>query len=262
MRHSHSAELNRQGNSHFSRGFYTEAYKCYAKALETDRKSGDQRALVSTLGNLGNICAVSGQREQANAYYQEVLELQKLLGDDRGFSLTLVNLGNLHVDAAEWERGRAYYLEALDMIDLFKDDAAKAVLLSDLGLVAKETLQYDQAMDYYSQSINLMKRVGNDSGQADVFKMMARMYLAWDRINDAIACGQTSLAIAERLRDELSMGGACYVLASCYEILGHDKEAARFLYRVVRIDRKYGLPKLEENTRWLDVLRQRLRKTL
>ena len=100
--------------------------------------------------------------------------------------MTLVNLGNLHVDAAEWERGRAYYLEALDMMDLFKDDAAKAVLLSDLGLVAKETQQYDQAMDYYSQSITLMLRVGNESGQADVFIMMARMYLSCDRINDAI----------------------------------------------------------------------------
>ena len=262
MRQSHSAALNRQGNAHFSRGFYTEAYECYVKALEADRKSGDQRALVATLGNLGNICAVSGQREQANAYYQEVLELQKLLGDDRGFSLTLVNLGNLHVEPADWQRGRAYYLEALDMMDLFKDDAAKAVLLSDLGLVAKETQQYDKAMDYYSQSITLMKRVGNESGQADVFKMMARMYLAWNRIHDAIACSQTSLAIAERLRDELRMGGAWYVLASSHEILGHDEEASILLHRVVRIDRKYWLPKLEENARRLEVLRQRLRNKI
>ena len=48
-----SEELNRQGNEHFGRGHYTEAYTCYAKALECDRLTGDQRALAATLGNLG-----------------------------------------------------------------------------------------------------------------------------------------------------------------------------------------------------------------
>lgn len=77
LRNGLSEELNRQGNEHFSKGYYTEAYTCYAKALECDRLSGDQRALVATLGNLGNICAVSGRRDSAQAHYQEVLELQK-----------------------------------------------------------------------------------------------------------------------------------------------------------------------------------------
>ncbi|MER3425508.1 MAG: tetratricopeptide repeat protein, partial [Nitrospiraceae bacterium] len=67
-----SEQLNRQGNEQFSRGDYTQAYLCYAQALECDRLSGDRRALVTTLGNLGNICAVSGRRGQAQAYYQEV----------------------------------------------------------------------------------------------------------------------------------------------------------------------------------------------
>ena len=81
MYESSSAQLNRQGNIHFSRGFYTEAYQCYIQALEADRRSGDPRALVATLGNVGNICAVSGRREKAYSYYQEVLELQKILGE-------------------------------------------------------------------------------------------------------------------------------------------------------------------------------------
>ena len=52
LRNGLSEELNRQGNEHFSRGFYTDAYTCYAKALECDRLTGDQRALAATLGSL------------------------------------------------------------------------------------------------------------------------------------------------------------------------------------------------------------------
>ena len=81
---------------------HQEVCHCYARALEADRQSGDRRTLAATLGNLGNICAVSGRRAQAQDYYLEVLELQKILGDERGISTTLANLGNLYADAGEW----------------------------------------------------------------------------------------------------------------------------------------------------------------
>src|SRR5215831_16225471 len=84
LRNGLSEELNRQGNEHFGRGHYTEAYACYAKALECDRVTGDRRALAATLGNMGNICAVSGRREAAQNYYQEVLELQKSSATKKG----------------------------------------------------------------------------------------------------------------------------------------------------------------------------------
>jgi tetratricopeptide (TPR) repeat protein len=258
MREHGSAQLNRFGNEHFSRGDYTSAYECYAKALECDRKTGDQRALVATLGNLANICAVSGRREAAQQYYDEVLELQKTLGDERGIGTTLANLGNLRADAAEWDRARAYYLEALDILNRTKDEAAKAVLLSDLGLVARETGQCAEALQYYEKSLTLMKRLGNEGGMADTWRMMARTYLMQQRYEDAVACCRTSQAIAERLRDELRAGGARYVLVGCFEQTGRLREAADLLEQVIAMDRKYNLPKLQENITRLEALKVRL----
>ena len=137
------------------------------------------------------------------------------------------------------------------------DHAAKAILLSDLGLVARETCQFDQALLHYQESLTLMRRVGNEAGQADVYRMMARLYIAQNQYDEALACTQTSLAIAERLRDELRMGGAWYVIAGCYEAKGQLAEAIRFLEQVVRIDQKFHLPKLDENTKRLQTLRER-----
>jgi len=78
------------------------------------------------------------------------------------------------------------------------------------------------------------------------------------RYDDAIACCQTSQSIAERLRDELRTGGARYVLVQCYEELGRLREATDLLEQVVYMDRKYQLPKLDENIRRLEHLRERL----
>jgi hypothetical protein len=78
------------------------------------------------------------------------------------------------------------------------------------------------------------------------------------RFDDAVACCQTSQSIAERSCDELRAGGARYVLADCYEAMGRLQDAAHLLERVVEMDRKYELPKLEENTKRLQRLQERL----
>ncbi|MFO0732864.1 MAG: tetratricopeptide repeat protein [Nitrospiraceae bacterium] len=258
LRNGLSEELTRQGNEHFARGLYTEAYACYAKALECDRLTGDQRALSATLGNLGNICAVSGRREAAQNHYQEVLELQKVLGDDKGIGTTLANLGNLRADAGEWDRARAYYLEALDIMTRVHDEMGKAVLFSDLGLVARETGLFDEAIRHYEQSLVLMRRLDNQGGVADAWRMMGRTFATQKRYEDAMACCHTSQSIAERGRDELRVGAARYVLAQCYEELGRLREASELMESVVQMDRKYKLPKLDENTKRLERLRAQL----
>src|SRR2546427_723558 len=174
---SSSDRLNQIGNEYFGRGLYTEAYDYYQQALACDRQSGDRRALVATLGNLGNVCAVSGRREQAQQYYQEVLELQKVLGDERGIGTTLANLGNLRTDAGEWGRAQAYYLEALDLLTRAGDDAALAVLSANLGLVARETGDYEQALAHDERSLTLMRRLGNQAGVADAYRMIGKTYV-------------------------------------------------------------------------------------
>ena len=79
-----------------------------------------------------------------------------------------------------------------------------------------------------------------------------------ERFEDAVACCHTSQSIAERSRDELRVGGARYVLADCFEAMGRLQDAAQLLERVVEMDRKYHLPKLEENTKRLHALQTRL----
>ncbi len=48
------------------------------------------------------------------------------------------------------------------------------------------------------------------------------------------------------------------MLADCYEAMGRLEQAVQLLERVVEMDRKFGLPKLEENTKRLAALRARL----
>jgi tetratricopeptide (TPR) repeat protein len=92
--------------------------------------------------------------------------------------------------------------------------------------------------------------------------MMGRLYLSQRRFEEAQSCTLTGLDIARRLKDELRMGGAWYVLASCYEAQGQWSQAVQYLQKVVRVDQKYQLPKLAENTQRLQSLVTRLSATI
>jgi len=92
---------------------------------------------------------------------------------------------------------------------------------------------------------------------ADADRMIGKPDALGKRYDDAAACAMTSLGISRRLGDELRAAGAYYLLAGIREEEGKVTEAAELLERVVAIDRKYHLPKLEENTRRLETLRER-----
>src|SRR5438094_7988844 len=87
--------------------------------------------------------------------------------------------------------------------------------------------------------------------------MMARTYATREMWGEAAACAQTSLEIAQRLGDDLSLAGAMYVLAGVREQQGRMDDAIKLFERVVQYDRQYQLPKLQENMQRLAALRER-----
>jgi len=102
-----------------------------------------------------------------------------------------------------------------------------------------------------------MRRLGNQAGVADAYRMIGKTHALRKMHDEAASCALTSLEISRRLRDELRMAGAWYLLAGIREEQGNRIGAVELLERVVAVDRKYQLPKLEENQRRLAALRER-----
>jgi len=246
-----SQELNRQGNHHFERGDYADAQACYQRALEADRRSGNPRELALTLGNLANIFACTGRSAQARAHYQEVLALQKAFGDQRGIGVTLANLGNLEADAGAAARGEAYYLEALDLLEPLGEERTVATILGNLALIARGRGEFDRTVSLTERGIVLMKRVGDRMGTAGLYNQLGKTYRLMRRHDDAFACCRTALDIAQGLGDERLEAAARYHLAFIHAEQDQFAQAAEMMERVVAIDEKYQLPKLEENRGWL-----------
>ena len=72
-----SDDHKHRGRIFLHRGQLTQAKVAYEQAVADDRLAEDARALSDSLGNLGNVCALSGDLEHAEACYREVLAIQR-----------------------------------------------------------------------------------------------------------------------------------------------------------------------------------------
>ena len=113
-------------------------------------------------------------------------------------------------------------------------------------------------MRQYERSLALMRRLGNQGGVADLYRMIGKTYILRRMWDEASSCALSSLEVSRRLRDELRMAGALYLLACIREEQGRLTETIELFEQVVAYDRKYDLPKLQENITRLAALRARI----
>jgi tetratricopeptide (TPR) repeat protein len=246
--------LNDEGNRLFQQGRYGEALACYRRALELDRRTGNPRDLADTLGNLANVYASTGKEEEALVCYREVLGIHRKLGNRPVIGITLVNIGNLHADRRDAERAKAYYLEAIDLLETSGEVRGLAMAYGNLALVVRDEGDRVSAAQYLEKSIRELRRFGDSPELARMINSLGKTHLMQGRTDEAkTRCGE-SLAISTRLNDDLGMAAAWYNLVAVSERAGALDEAIEFLARVVEVDERYRLPKLEENRNRLNQL--------
>lgn len=247
--------LLKKGNLKFAKGHLTDALVFYRRALSVARRAENPRGVAAASGNMGNVYASMGKTEDALRCYRILLTAHKDLGNTRAIGITLVNMGNLHADRGDIRKARAHYLEAHDLLAELGDAESLAALHQNVGLIDRDEGDLDSAVRRFSEAARYAKRAGDDYRLAGIFSSIAKTRLLADDLTAAEDACLTSLAICERIGHELGRATALYHLAEVYERTGEKSRAVKTLTEVVRLDRRFGLPKLEENSRRLKALK-------
>src|SRR5690242_11269810 len=154
------------------RGDLTQAKAAWEYAVEEDRSANDPQALSTSLGNLGNTCALLEDFDAAERCYREVLDLQRTEHNPHAVAHTLVNLGNLHIGTGHPAKARPYYLEALDLLRSLNDHRALGILYNNLALQEGREQQWKEAVESFNQALIYHRMVGNEEGLAVTYSQM------------------------------------------------------------------------------------------
>jgi tetratricopeptide (TPR) repeat protein len=229
-----------QGMIFVHRQDFEGARRCFEQALRDERPAGEPRRLIPILGNLGNVCAALGEKEEARGHYREILELQREESDAGTVGQTLVNLGNLSKELGEHERARAYYLEAKEHLERVEDGYSLGILYSNLGLLEEALKHLDVAVRFFKQAIELHKRVGHEEGLAATWGQLGRVYRLLADDSRAETALNFSCTHYEHLANPAGQIEALRLLARLYEERNDPELAQLCLKRIREIELRLG----------------------
>ena len=116
-------------------GDYAASTAFAERALDSARRTGEQRFVANALSNLGAIVLAGGDQERATVVLEEAVALARDVGDERITALALNNLGDLALSTGDYGRAGPLFEESHALLRARGDTANIARSLFNLGAV-------------------------------------------------------------------------------------------------------------------------------
>ena len=156
-----------------------EAMKCWQKALEGFRKTGDKRSEATVLANMGIGTGQQGNYPAAIDYFNKSQAIWRELQDTNMSAIVLNSLGNAYQDLDELDFAQKFLAQALELFESADNKLGLGSALSNLGNVYLKQLEYSKALEYYQRSIAIKKETGHTRG---IIVSLTNIALVHDRL--------------------------------------------------------------------------------
>jgi tetratricopeptide (TPR) repeat protein len=247
-----SEDAKHKGRIFLHRGDLVQARFWYEKAVKLDREAGTS-SLTESIGNLGNVCAMTGDYAEAERCYREVLAIQRKRQRDQqdlaAIGQTLVNLGNLQAEAGRPQQARPYYLEALDLLKPLQDSRSLGVLYSNLALQDAAEGRTDDAIAQFKQALEAHRSVGDEEGLAVTYSQLGKTFLVAGQLRQAEKCLNNASEHFVKLGNSAAEAAVLRQLADLYERRADHLATLRCLERIMVVTTRSGLEEREDAER-------------
>ncbi len=189
------------GLIHADRREYCPGKICFQRAADLLIQNGKCLPAAEAFSNLGSLCHLNGELEDALNFYRRALEIFSELGNEQGKYQTEANLGLIYQSKGEFSLAEDYLQKSLAARD-GTDVAGEAGIKLSLGLTAQCKGDWDYAQDNFEQAAMAFEDLGDLHGFSLAQNNLGNLYSDQGDIRKAILCYNLSLD-AKRAQNDL-----------------------------------------------------------
>ncbi len=144
-------------------GDVQQSQRYIEQALHIQHEVGDGHGEAVTLANVGELCRMRGEREQAHIYFEKAILLSRQQPDQQRQQeiqlqcIVLHNMGLLYYDAKDYEPALSCYLQALRLTYKMQEQYDRGTILTNVGLLLYEQGQQHEGVAILLAALQLRK---------------------------------------------------------------------------------------------------------
>jgi tetratricopeptide (TPR) repeat protein len=210
-------------------GDLAHAKTLHEQHLDLSRQDRDPSRVAVALKNLGIVCVLRGEHEQARNYFHESLASFEVSGDlsgTVGVRHALANLAGIEGDLAA---ARKLHEENLGLNTTRRDPGLRASTLNNLGYIALLQRDPDAAERFLTESLKLYQRLGDKDGAASPALNLGCLAIQRGQPRDAEQFLVASLTAVAEMRDATACAGCLEAFAALALAAQRPRRAARLL---------------------------------
>lgn len=165
------------------------------RALAMQRELGNRAGEASCLNNLGNAYRDSGDLETALRYLRETLAIRQSLHDRYKVGSTLDNIGIVLRRLGDFPGARWHHEAGLAITREVGDEYRESLMLTNLAETEVLAGNHLRALQHLHEASRLCHELGNNHGQGLVQRLLAKVYAALGRPEEAERCRVRAAAL-------------------------------------------------------------------
>ncbi len=175
------------------------------KAYDLGVKIGVEKELSKPLSFIGLASAYNGDLETSFDYHKRAIQVALKQQDSAQLAYGYNNLGRLFFDQGDLERAYANFSEARGIFDHLGDKTGQAYIYRSLSNMFKSQKDYVNALDMSKRAYELRKEVGEPRTILSALSELGLVYKEMNDSKNALASFREAEAIANRIRDKVSL---------------------------------------------------------
>lgn len=156
---------------------------------------------IQAFHDLGGVCELLGEYDQALTYFREMLRYSWILCDSAKAGIAYNKIGRGYRSLGDYEKSLEHLHLALDIFRHDEDVRGIASTLDDIGKIYWIRGLYDQAMQHYSAAMQLRRETGDERSIALSLNHLGSLKLQRGELRDAMVYFKEALEIRRSISD-------------------------------------------------------------
>jgi tetratricopeptide (TPR) repeat protein/energy-coupling factor transporter ATP-binding protein EcfA2 len=243
------------GLIYYMKGELAKAEEMHNKALEIDKKLGNQEGMAIQYGNLGLIYETRGELSKAEEMHNKALEINEKLGRLEGIATQYGNLGLIYQTRGQLDKAEEMHNKSLEIHKKLGRLEGIANQYGNLGLIYKTRGELDKAEEMYKKSLEISEKLGLQEISANQYGNLGLIYKTKGEFDKAEEMFLKIVEIYKRLGSLEGLANDYANLGGIYRMRGEKKRAREYWEKALELFKKVGMePEVKMVEGWIEGL--------